>query len=225
MSSTTRQIRIESSIRLQYLTTACGYLLGRLLRCARIAAVRWVFDEEDAMAPRAFALDTLDIALLKALDENPRAGVLQLARLTSVARATVAARMSRLEASGVVVGYGPEIDLPAAGYSLQAFVTLEIAQGRLEEVTRPLLNLPGVIEAYATTGAGDVLCKIAATSNEDLQATLLELNRSPTIGRSTSVMILSTVVSPRTLPLLASGEVADKGRVRLGPHSDTSART
>ena len=34
-------------------------------------------------------LDTLDVALLRALRDNPRVGVLELARLTGVARATV----------------------------------------------------------------------------------------------------------------------------------------
>ena len=35
-------------------------------------------------------LDTLDVALLRALHDHPRAGVLELARVTGVARATVA---------------------------------------------------------------------------------------------------------------------------------------
>jgi DNA-binding Lrp family transcriptional regulator len=169
---------------------------------------------EDEMTAGSFALDALDIRLLGVLDAHPRAGVLQLSRLTRVARATVSARMNRLEAAGVVTGYGPQINLSAAGYPVQAFVTLEIAQGRLDDVTGHLTELHGVLEAYATTGVGDVLCKVAATSHEDLQATLLELNRFPGIRRSTSVMILSTAVTPRTLPLLASGVRADRQRAR-----------
>ncbi|MFC0526995.1 Lrp/AsnC family transcriptional regulator [Phytohabitans kaempferiae] len=150
-------------------------------------------------------LDALDIALLRLLTEHPRIGVLELSRLAGVARATVTARMERLRASGVVTGYGPQIDLGAAGYPVQAYVTLEIAQGRLDEVTEHLLALPGVLEAYATTGTGDVLCRLAARSNDDLQQILLELNRSAGIRRSTSVVVLSTVVAHRTLPLLTQG--------------------
>ena len=44
-------------------------------------------------------LDALDLALLTALRENPRAGALALSRLTHVARATVESRLSRLERS------------------------------------------------------------------------------------------------------------------------------
>jgi hypothetical protein len=64
--------------------------------------------------------------------------------------------------------------------------------------------VPGVLEAYATTGSSDVLCRVAASSHQDLQDVLLRLDRSPTIVRSTSVVVLSVVVAPRVLPLLES---------------------
>ena len=64
-----------------------------------------------------------------------------------------------------------------------------------------------MLEAFATTGSGDVLCRIAAASHEDLQATLLELNRSGIATRSTSVMVLSVVVPLRSMPLLQDSAV------------------
>jgi DNA-binding Lrp family transcriptional regulator len=155
-------------------------------------------------------LDALDVDLLRTLHDNPRAGVLELSRLLGVARGTVQARLDRLERSGVVTGYGPDIDVVAAGFPVQAFVTLEIVQGALEDVAAELAALPAVLEAYATTGSSDVLCRLAASSHQDLQDTLLELNRSPTVARSTSVVVLSEVVAPRKLPLL-------EGRRRSGP--------
>ena len=146
--------------------------------------------------------DALDIRLLTLLDENPRAGVLELSRLAGVARATVTARMQRWQSTGLVTGYGPHLDLSAAGFPVQALATLEIAQGRLSEIAELLSALPGVLEAYATTGTGDVVCRLAAASNADLQDLLLKLNESDIIRRSTSVVILSTIVAARALPLL-----------------------
>ncbi|WP_233517584.1 Lrp/AsnC family transcriptional regulator [Geodermatophilus marinus] len=150
-------------------------------------------------------LDALDLAVLAALTEQPRAGVLELSRRLGVARATVQARLRRLEGTGVVAGYGPDIDLAAAGYAVQAFVTLEIAQGALDEVAADLRAIPGVLEAHATTGAGDVLCRIAAASHAALQETLVQLGRSPCVVRSTSVVALSELVPRRALPLLTAG--------------------
>ena len=158
--------------------------------------------------------DDLDMALLTALDEHPRAGFLELSRITGVARATVAARIQRLEDAGIVTGYGPDIDVEAAGFGVQAFVTLEIAQGALDAVQRDLEQIDGVLEAHATTGSGDVLCRVAAESHEALQQVLVHLNRSPAVVRSTSVVALSTLVPWRTLPLLRSTATPGAGRAR-----------
>jgi DNA-binding Lrp family transcriptional regulator len=149
-------------------------------------------------------IDALDLALVTALRENPRAGVLALSRVTRVARATVQARLDRLERDGVITGYGPDVDVAAAGFGVLAFVTLEIAQGALDQVREDLAAIPGVLEAYAITGAADVVCKVAATSHADLQQTLLRIDSSPSVARSTSAIALSTVIEPRYLPLLAS---------------------
>src|SRR4051795_6763473 len=130
----------------------------------------------------AHPLDDLDVALLTALRETPRAGPLELSRTVKVSRATVQARLDKLEAAGVVTGYGPDVDLMAAGHPVHAFVTLEIVQGALDQVAAQLDAIPGVLEAYATTGSGDVLCRIAAGSHEELHATLLQLDRSPSVA-------------------------------------------
>jgi len=164
------------------------------------------------VAQEQAALDALDLAVLTALHEHPRAGVLELSRVTRVARATLQSRLRRLEQLGVITGYGPDVDLAAAGFPVQAFVTLEIAQGALDEVTRDLEGIPGVLEAHATTGSGDVLCRVAASSHEALQETLLELSRSPAVVRSTSVVALSVVVPPRVLSLLTATQPGGASR-------------
>jgi DNA-binding Lrp family transcriptional regulator len=158
------------------------------------------------------ALDALDVALLESLRRHPRAGVLELSRLVGVARATVSARLGRLENAGIVTGYGPDVDVSAAGFGVEAFVTLEIAQGAIDAVREDLEAIPGVLEAHATTGSGDVLCRVAASSHEALQQALVDLNRSQAVVRSTSVVALSCLVPRRTLPLLRSEAAPGTGR-------------
>lgn len=152
----------------------------------------------------SYELDSLDVDLLAALPEHSRIGVLELSRTLQVARGTVQSRLDRLAEAGVLRGYGPDVDLPAAGYGVHAFVTLQIAQGALDAVTEELAAHPAVLEAYATTGEADVICRLAASSHGELQQVLLSLNRSGTVVRSTSVVVLSEVVARRTAPLLAS---------------------
>jgi DNA-binding Lrp family transcriptional regulator len=176
----------------------CLVLLARMYRDAGLV---WA---QLYILSMSILLDALDVDLLRTLRASPRAGMLEIARRLGVARGTVQARLDRLERAGVVTGYGPDIDLEAAGYGFQAFVSLEIAQGALTDVAAELTALPVVLEAYATTGSADILCRIAAASHQELQNALLALNRTPYISRSTSVVVLSTVVPPRTLPLLAN---------------------
>ena len=157
-------------------------------------------------------MDSLDVALLTVLREHPRAGDLELSRLLGVARGTVTGRLHRLEDAGVVTGHGPDVDVAAAGFGVQAFVTLEIAQGALDAVRADLEAIPGVLEAHATTGSGDVLCRVAARSHEALQQVLVDLGRFPDVVRSTSVIALSVLVPWRTLPLLAAEASPGSGR-------------
>jgi DNA-binding Lrp family transcriptional regulator len=152
----------------------------------------------------AHPLDALDLTILRMLKEHPRTGILELSRQVKVARATVQARLQKMEDAGVITGYGPDVDLSAAGHPVQAFVTLQIAQGALESVRGDLEAIPGVLEAYATTGEGDVWCRVAGASHGELQSTLLALNCSASVARSTSVVVLSVIVPPRVLPLLDS---------------------
>lgn len=162
--------------------------------------------------PAPTLLDAVDIALLTALTEHPRAGDLELSRRTRVARATVQSRLRRLMEAGIIADWDPTLDVVAAGFEVQAYVSLEIAQGALDEVAAYLADMPQVLEAYVTTGTHDVLCRVATRSHPELQATLVQIDRSSSVVRSTSVMVLSVLIAPRMLPLLASGDPAPSHR-------------
>jgi DNA-binding Lrp family transcriptional regulator len=150
------------------------------------------------------AVDELDARLLAALDDSPRAGILELARQLGVARGTVQARLDKLQSRGVVTGFGPHLDLPAMGYGVLAFATLEIAQGRLADVVEHLRDIPEVLEAHATSGPGDLHCRVVARTNEHLQAVINRILEVQGIDRTSTVIALSNQIPFRTLPLVAA---------------------
>jgi DNA-binding Lrp family transcriptional regulator len=149
------------------------------------------------------ALDDLDRRLLRCLAEHPRAGVMELARQLEVARGTVQARMEKLQQRGIVTGFGPDIDLRAIGYDVVAFVTLEIAQGALESVVAHLATIPEVLEVHTTTGPGDLLCRVVAPTNADLQPLIGRMLASGGIDRTTTQIALTEQIPHRVLPLVA----------------------
>jgi DNA-binding Lrp family transcriptional regulator len=148
-------------------------------------------------------IDDLDARLVRSLTETPRVGVMELARQLGVARGTVQARLDKLQHRGVITGFSPDLDLRRLGYEVLAFITLEIAQGRLEDVIAHLANIPEVLEAHATTGPGDLHCRVVARTNEHLQHVLNAILRVNGITRTTTQIALTEQLRFRVLPLVS----------------------
>jgi DNA-binding Lrp family transcriptional regulator len=149
--------------------------------------------------------DRLDARLVTLLAEQPRTGVLECARRLGVARGTVQARLDRLQARGVITGFGPDVDPAALGYGVTAFVTLEIAQGTGHQVVAGhLAGIPEVLEVHTVTGQGDLLCRIVARSNSDLQRVIDEMVADSDIRRTSTLIALTAPIPHRMLPLVAA---------------------
>lgn len=148
-------------------------------------------------------IDDLDARLLQHLDAAPRVGVLELSRRLGVARGTVQARLDRLVERGVIASFAPTIDPVALGFEVTAFATMEIRQGRGREVLEHLRSIPEVLEVHTITGQGDMLARVVARSNDDLQRVLDVVTEFPEILRTSTAIALSNPVSLRVLPLVS----------------------
>ncbi len=157
------------------------------------------------------SIDRLDAALIEMLAAEPRVGVLEASRRLGTARGTVQARLDRLQARGVITGYGPDVDPAALGYEVTAFITLEIRQaGGHDPVAERLAAIPEVLEAHTITGAGDMLCRVVARTNADLQRVLDAIVSTEGVVRSATLISLATQVRYRVLPLVRSA-ASDSG--------------
>lgn len=166
------------------------------------------------MAAETGQIDQLDVQLIEALREDPRVGLLEIARRVGVARGTVQARLGKLEQRGVITGYGPEIEPAQMGYPIAAFVFVELSQGRLEEAAAAARECPEVLEVDAVSGQQDLICRVVARDTEHLQEIVNGLVASEAIQRCTTHIVLSRQVKPRTAPLLRSAAGPPRRRVR-----------
>ncbi len=149
------------------------------------------------------AIDELDARLIELLTAEPRIGVLEASRRLGVARGTVQARLDRMQQRGVITGYGPDIDPAAIGHAVTAFVTLELTQaGGRAQVAEWLARIDEVLEAHTITGPGDVLCRVVARGNADLQRVIDTIVDVPGVVRTSTVIALATTVGYRTTPLV-----------------------
>ncbi|MGY0004940.1 Lrp/AsnC family transcriptional regulator [Micromonospora sp. I033] len=150
-------------------------------------------------------LDALDARLIDLLAEEPRIGVLECSRRLGVARGTVQARLDKLVERGVISGFGPDISPAAIGFGVTSFVTLEISQRHGHDpVTAHLAAIPEVLEAHTITGSSDLLCRIVARSNTDLQRVIDQIVASEGIRRASTIIALAEQIPYRTLPLVRS---------------------
>lgn len=149
------------------------------------------------------SLDDLDRRILLLFAQEPRVGVLEASRRLGVARGTVQVRLDRLEAAGVVTGWAPTLDPATLGFPVSAFATLEITQaGGHQPVAEHLHAIPEVLEAHTITGAADLMVRLVAQSNSDLQRVIDEVVSSPHVVRASTVIVLATEIPARVTPLL-----------------------
>ena len=153
---------------------------------------------------RQTGVDDLDARLISLFTTEPHVGVLGASRTLGVARGTVQARLDKLQARGILTGFGPDLDLRAMGYDVLAFTTLEIVQGRLQDVVEHLRDIPEVLEAHATTGPGDLHCRVVARTNDHLQHVINRMLEVQGIARTSTVIALSEQIGMRVLPLVES---------------------
>ena len=86
---------------------------------------------------------------------------------------------------------------------MTAFVTLEIRQrfGH-DPVASHLAEIPEVLEAHTITGTGDLLCRIVARSNADLQRVIDGIVAYDGIVRASTIIALAEQIPYRTHPLV-----------------------
>lgn len=146
--------------------------------------------------------DDLDAHLLLLLADEPRIGVLECSRRLGVARGTAQARLDRLVRTGVIRGFGPDVDPVALGYAVTAFATMQIRQGRGAAVAERLAAIPEVLEVHTITGDADLFARIVARSNDDLQRVIDAVVADDDIVRTSTSIALSAHIPYRTRPLV-----------------------
>jgi DNA-binding Lrp family transcriptional regulator len=152
-----------------------------------------------------YSLDGLDRQILQLFAADPRIGVLAASRRLGVARGTVQARLDRLEREGVIIGWAPQVDPIALGFPVAAFATLEIAQGHGHDpVAAHLRTIPEVLEAHTITGGADMMVRLVARSNADLQRVIDLVVASPDVTRASTVIVLASEIPYRVQPLIAT---------------------
>jgi Lrp/AsnC family leucine-responsive transcriptional regulator len=143
-------------------------------------------------------LDAIDRRLLKALQENGRMSVTDLAQAVHLSKTPCTERMRRLEKSGHIQGYRALLDAQLLGLSTLVFV-----QVTLERTTTDVLDrfnaavrlIPEVEAAHMIAGGYDYLLKVRTRDMAHYREVLGDrIGALPGVAQTHTYPVMETVV-------------------------------
>lgn len=147
-------------------------------------------------------LDRTDARIVLAFDDDPLATTVALADRLGLARNTVQVRHRRLEGDGSLTSTSVRVRPDRIGYPVLAFITLEIRQVDSELAFVEISAIPEVCELHGITGSADVLLRVVARDNADLQRITRDVLACTGVIRSNTAISMAEVVPLRMAPVL-----------------------
>ncbi|HEX3804893.1 MAG TPA: Lrp/AsnC family transcriptional regulator [Solirubrobacteraceae bacterium] len=139
-------------------------------------------------------MDAIDRLLLNQLLRDARVTYQDLGRAVTLSANTVAERVRRLRASGVISGYHAELDLSRLGRGLHLMSDVRLREGAdLDQFERGLVEVEQVIGAVRLTGDYDFLLQIACADAAELETVIDRLKRNHDVRESRSRLVLHEV--------------------------------
>lgn len=138
-------------------------------------------------------LDKTDVEILSALRANGRASFRTLAATLKLHPTTVITRVSKLEKSGIIRGFGPNLDLTSMGYEFMGTVQVKIAKGQLLQTQQKISRMKGVVAVYDVTGEYDSVVIIAAKTRDQFSELIKSFLNIPHVEHTNTQVILNVV--------------------------------
>ncbi|MGJ8604750.1 MAG: Lrp/AsnC family transcriptional regulator [Marivita sp.] len=137
-------------------------------------------------------MDDIDKRLVSALRHNGRASVSDLASILGLSRATVRARLDRLQMAGDVVGFTVVVREDVARDPVRALMMIGIEGRGTDRVIRQLNSLPQVRALHSTNGRWDVIAELGTDTLEALDDVLFRIRKVEGVTQSETSLLLST---------------------------------
>lgn len=137
-------------------------------------------------------LSRADHDLIALLRENARASTAELARRLDVSRTTVQSRIERLEARGIITGYGVRLSPEHEKGLVRAHVLLTVTPKHANQVVHDLKALAQVRTLHSVSGSFDMIVIVESPSISDLDTLLDRIGAMEGVERTLSSIVLST---------------------------------
>ena len=122
-------------------------------------------------------LDSIDLAILDALQQDGRLSNKELAARVHLSPSSCWERVRKLEQEGVILGYHATIDAKAVGIGLKAMIGVRLERHTREAVESfraHALAISEVLAVYHVTGGTDFLIHVAVRDADHLRDLAME---------------------------------------------------
>ncbi len=137
-------------------------------------------------------LDDTDQRLIAELRRDGRIALSDLADRLGLARATVRARMERLQARGEIVGFTVLTRSDVSALPVRGLMMIAIEGRGQDRITARLVGLPEVLAVHSTNGRWDLICELGTRTLEELDALILKVRGYDGVLASETNLLLST---------------------------------
>jgi Lrp/AsnC family leucine-responsive transcriptional regulator len=141
-------------------------------------------------------IDAIDKKILRELNVDARLAIAELGRRIGLSPSATAERLRRLESLEIIRGYRADINLPALGYTITAFVRLTCEGTRYKPFLKFLPTLDAVQECHHLTGNDAFMLKVILASMTELEDLIEKLLP---YGSPTTSMVLYTPLERKQL--------------------------
>ena len=137
-----------------------------------------------------YKLDKLDKFILSELINDARKPYLEIARQCGVSGAAIHQRVKRLEEMGVIEGSSTLIKPSSIGYTICAFMFLNLTENnKYSEVIAALEKVPEIVECHFITGRSALLIKLYFEDNAHFMEVALNTIQKIPFVQSTETMV------------------------------------
>jgi Lrp/AsnC family leucine-responsive transcriptional regulator len=142
-------------------------------------------------------LDSFDLAILAVLEGEGRLSAQDIGARVGLSKSPVQARIKRLEAQGVIRGYGARLDRVAMGQAHVAFVEVRLSDTReaaLQAFNRAVQAVPEVEECHMIASRFDYLLKVRTSDIQAYRRVLGErISALPHVAGTSTYVAMETV--------------------------------
>ncbi|WP_020496098.1 Lrp/AsnC family transcriptional regulator [Sciscionella marina] len=142
-------------------------------------------------------MDSTDRKLIALLLEDARLTYQELAKSVRMSANTVADRVRRLRAAGIISGYHAKLDHTRLGRPLVLVSDLRLREGYdNERFHESVASIPQIFEAFRTTGEYDYQIRVACTGTAEFERVIATLKRDHGVREVRSRLLLREIPLP-----------------------------